>query len=97
MQIFQIGETVTCKATVKRNAAVYDPVNSVKISIYIKNTGTKAWDTLVTAVSMTKEEIGIYTYDYQTTSSAKGEYRWHVVADDGVKISIQDASFKLEE
>lgn len=92
MKVYQIGETVTCKAAIKRSAALYDPVDSVVIYIYIK--GTTA--ALINGVAMTKESTGVYTYDYQTTSCTAGEYRWRVVADDGTKIAKKDSAFKLE-
>ena len=92
MKVYQIGETVTCKATVYRSSALYDPATSVLIYIYVE--GTTA--ALVSGVAMVNESVGVYTYDYQTSSCTAGKYRWRCKATDGVKIGIEDNAFKLE-
>ena len=91
MNKYRIGETATCKATITRAGAVYDPVTSVLIYIYIKGTSTP----LVNGVAMSKEDIGIYTYDFQTSNQSAGLYRWTVKATDGVKIALKDRNFKV--
>jgi len=88
---YRIGETATCKCTVLRSDAVYDPVTSVLIYVYIEGTTAP----LVNGVAMTKESTGIYTYDFQTASQDAGNYRWTCKATDGVKIAIKDRLFKV--
>ena len=91
MNKYRIGETVTCKDTVLRSNALYDPATSVLIYIYIKGTSTP----LVDGVAMSKESTGVYTYDFQTAAQSAGEYRWTVIATDGAKIAIKDRLFKV--
>ena len=91
MNKYRIGETVTCKLIVLRFGAVYDPVTSVLIYVYIKGTTAP----LVNGVAMSKEDIGIYTYNFQTAAQAAGKYRWTAKATDGVKIAIKDRLFKV--
>ena len=91
MNKYRIGETVTCKLTVLKSGAVCDPVTSVLIYVYIEGTTAP----LVNGVAMTKESVGIYTYNFQTASQAAGKYRWTVKATDGVKIAIKDRMFKV--
>ena len=69
---------------------MYDPVTSVLIYVYIEGTSTP----LVDGVAMSKEDIGIYTYNFQTAARAAGKYRWTVKATDGVKVAIKDRMFK---
>ena len=93
MNKYRIGETVTCKLTVLRSAAVYDPATSILIYVYIEGTTAP----LVDGVAMTKESIGIYTYDFQTAAQDAGKYRWTVKATDGVKIALKDRVFRIIE
>jgi hypothetical protein len=91
LNTYRIGETVTCKCTVLRSGAVYDPATSVLIYVYIKGTTAP----LVDGVAMSKEETGIYTYNFQTASQAAGKYRWTCKATDGTKIAMEDDSFEV--
>ena len=70
---------------------MYDPVTSVLIYVYIEGTSTP----LVDGVAMSKEDIGIYTYNFQTAAQDAGKYRWTCKATDGVKIAIKDRLFKV--
>ena len=93
MNKYRIGETATCHCTVLRSDAVYDPVTSVLIYVYIEGTTAP----LVNEVAMTNEAVGIYTYDFQTIDRAAGKYRWTVKATDGVKIALKDRVFRIIE
>jgi len=88
---YRIGETVTCKSVVLRSGAVCDPATSVLIYVYIEGTTAP----LVNGVAMTKEDVGVYTYDFQTAAQAAGKYRWTVKATDDVKIAIKDRMFRV--
>ena len=73
--------------------AVYDPATSVLIYVYIEGTSAP----LVNGIAMSKEDIGIYTYNFQTAARAAGKYRWTVKATDGAKIVIKDRVFRIIE
>ena len=92
MKIYQVGETVTCKVTVLRSGALYNPITSVLIYIYIEGTSTL----LVNGVAMYNESTGIFTYDFQTPSCIADKYCWYCKVTDGVKIGIKYDTFKLE-
>jgi len=93
MNTYRQGETVTCKCTVMRSNALYDPITSVLIYVYISGTPAP----IVDGVAMYKESTGIYTYDFQTASQEIGQYRWTVKATDGAKIAIKDSMFQVVE
>ena len=91
MNKYRIGETATCKCTVLKSGAVYDPVTSVLIYVYIEGTSAP----LVNGATITNEAVGIYTYDFQTVDRAAGKYRWTAKATDGAKIAIKDRMFQV--
>ena len=92
MNIYQIGETVVLKSTIKKSGALYDPTTSVTISVYLGNSTTALVDTATVA----KETTGIYPYNLETTGYAAGKYRFRFLATDGTKVTKKDGSFKLE-
>ena len=76
--------------------ALVDPTNSIEVTIKDKN-GTIAVD----EQAMTKSDTGIYTYDYNTTTSTtKGWYNVEVVVIDGTeagaKTSVGTCAFKIK-
>lgn len=94
MKTYQIGETVVLKATIKKSGALYDPVTSVVISVYLESSTTALSG--LSAVAVTKETTGIYPYNLTTTGQVAGKYRFRFLATDGTKITKKDGSFKLE-
>jgi len=91
MKIFQVGETVICYIEVKKDGIYKDPADYIRISIY-KPDG--AID--VNMVDGSKEGTGKYNYNYDTTGKPKGIYRVRWQAKDGIKVTMEDASFKLD-
>ena len=92
MSSFDIGETVICSLEVKDDNGDYkDPSTSMKITITDKFNVVK-----VNNVAMTKDAIGKYHYDCQTTDYVDGKYVIKYVATDGSRITIEKESFNLE-
>lgn len=92
MNVYRIGETVTCKCTVKRAGVNYNPSTTRLIYIYIQGTDAA----IIDGVAMSSEVVGVWTYDFQTVAKAAGIYRWTAKMTDGTKIAIKDKAFKLE-
>ncbi len=88
MKKFITGETVIVKCTCRRGGALYDPSTSVLIYIY-----NSAGTAVVDGVSTTNESTGVYTYDYQSTTT--GKYRFLFKVTDGTKISKKSSSFEV--
>ena len=91
METHIIGGTVVLKTTIKKSGVLYDPVTSVKVSVYLKGTTP-----LVDDVAVTKETTGVYPYNLQTAGYSAGKYRYRFTAADGIKITKKDDAFKLE-
>lgn len=92
LNTYRIGETVTCKCTVQRAGANYNPLTSRLIYIYIQGTDAA----IIDGVGMSSEVVGVWTYDFQTAGRAAGTYRWTAKCTDGTKIAIKDRAFNLE-
>jgi len=92
MSSFDIGETVIASCEVKDDDGAYkDPSTSMKITITDKFNVVK-----IDNAVMTKDAIGKYHYDCQTTDYVDGKYIVTYVATDGTRITIQKESFNLE-
>lgn len=92
MNQFQIGETIILKDTIKKSGVLYDPVTSVKISVYRIDSTTP----LVNDVTVTAESVGVYPYSFQSAGYAAGKYRYRFTATDGAKITKSDDAFKVD-
>ena len=91
MADFDIGETVICSVEVKDDAGAYkDPATSMKITITDKNYVVK-----VNNADMTKDAVGKYHYDCQTTGYIDGKYEVEYKATDGTRITILKDYFNL--
>jgi len=95
MAKFDIGETVICSCQVKDDDGNYkdpnDDYTHTTITIIDKNSVKKIAD-----VVMTRDSIGKYHYDCQTTSYVDGKYRAEYKATDGSRITIEKETFELE-
>jgi len=99
MAKFDIGETVVCSCEIKDdNVALKDPDSDTaspsthtKITITDKNNAVKVSD-----IGMTRDSIGKYHYDCQTTGYIDGEYEVKYIATDGTRITIEKETFELE-
>ena len=92
MASFDLGETIICSCEVKDDAGAYkDPVTSMKITI----TGL-ANIVVVNNVVMTKDSVGKYHYDFDTTSINSGMYSAKYIATDGSRITIEKNSFEVK-
>lgn len=96
MVTFQIGETVLINHIVQKKVGGvyvdYDPVTSIKVSVYKIGTVTA----LTSDASMMNDAVGYYHYDYQTVGLTAGTYRARVTDTDGTHITKKDAEFILE-
>lgn len=90
MKIFQAGETAVCFVEIKKGGSYYDPMDYVRIYIYRPDGAID-----VDGVSAYKEAVGKYSYNYDTTTKPKGIYRVRWKAKDGIKVTMKDASFKI--
>ena len=91
MADFDKGESVICSCEVKDAAGAYkDPQISMKITITDKNYVVK-----VNNADMTKDAVGKYHYDCQTSGYIDGKYEVEYKATDGSRISIQKETFIL--
>jgi uncharacterized protein YfaS (alpha-2-macroglobulin family) len=88
------GNTVICSIIVANTSTgvVADPATSVTCTI--KNPqGT----VVVNDQAMTKDDVGYYHYDYQTTSSSrKGDYEVYYTLTDGTRVTIAKDVFTLD-
>ena len=90
--MFDIGETVICSCEVTDDAGAYkDPFTSMKITITDMQGSVKA-----NAVDMTKDSVGKYHYDCQTSGYMKGVYSVVYTATDGTRITMEKETFQLE-
>jgi len=88
---YDCGETVICSVEVKDDAGAYkDPATSMTITITDKNYVVK-----VNNADMTKDAVGKYHYDCQTSGYIDGKYEVEYKATDGSRISIQKETFIL--
>ena len=91
MADFDKGESVICSCEVKDAAGAYkDPATSMTITITDKNYVVK-----VNNVDMTKDAVGKYHYDCQTSGYIDGKYEVAYKATDGTRITIQKKYFTL--
>jgi len=91
MADFDKGESVICSCEVKDAAGAYkDPQISMKITITDKNYVVK-----VNNADMTKDAVGKYHYDCQTTGWIDGKYEVEYKATDGTRITILKDYFNL--
>ena len=93
MATFDIDETVICSCEIKDDSGAYkDPTTSMTIKIkqispiYLEK---------VASVAMTKDAVGRYHYDCQTSGYAKGSYQVTYIATDGTRITIEQETFEL--
>ena len=83
MKTYEQGDAVRVEITVKlrsnRTWTLHDPGSGCKITIYDPNRTA-----VVSDQSMTKEAVGYYFYNWQSSvSSVRGPYTVRIVADDG--------------
>ena len=90
MKYFDIGETVICAVRTKQKGIPKDP-DSLQISIY-KPDGTVD----INLASMSRDDKGIWHYDYDTAGKGAGNYRGEVKAISGLRIKLANGSFRLQ-
>ena len=90
MKTYECGETAVCYCEVRKSNALYDPANSMQITIY------KPDSTAETIAAMTKDAVGKYSYDYQTASKPNGKYKVLYTCTDGTKMTTAKDYFMLE-
>jgi hypothetical protein len=91
MSDFYKGENVSFSVEIRRQSdeSLFDP-SSITITIdNMKTTG----DIKVNDQSMTKDSIGVYSYDW--TSDETGIYKVIYKAMDGSKVTYKKDSFKI--
>jgi len=91
MSDFYKGETVSFSVEIRKQSdeSLFDPSS---ISITIDNMKT-AGDIKVNDQAMTKDSIGVYSYDW--TSDETGTYKVMYKAMDGSKVTYKKDSFKI--
>lgn len=95
MAVFEIGETVICSVEVKNSAGtLVDPATSMKIGI--DQTKPALASIIADTTDMTKDSTGKYHYDFQSSSTTKGDYRVTYKATDGTRVTIEKETFTLE-
>ena len=94
MAVFNIGETIICSVDVKDDAGAYkDPATSMKIVV----ARTKPnYIVVVASTDMTKDSVGKYHYDFQTSTAIAGSYEATYTATDGSRITIEKDTFEVE-
>lgn len=91
---FQIGETIICSIEVKNDAGtLVDPATSMNIVI---DQITPSYASKVASTAMTKDAVGKYHYDCQTSAYTAGTYKAIYTATDGTRITIEEDTFDLE-
>ena len=90
MKYFDIGETVICAVRTKQEGILKDP-DSLQISIY-KPDGTVD----INLAPMSRDDMGIWHYDYDTAGKGAGNYRGEVKAVTGLRIKLANGSFRLQ-
>ena len=100
MAQFDVGETVICSVEIRDDAgALKDPNgDTASPSTHTKITITDKFNVAkVSDVGMTRDSVGEYHYDCQTTGYIDGNYGVKYVATDGTRITIEKETFELEE
>ena len=93
MASFNILETIICSCEVKNDAGtLIDPATSMTIAI---NQTSPIGKVIITATAMTKDSVGKYHYDFQTTTVSGGSYEAIYTATDGTRITIEKDTFNL--
>lgn len=95
MDTFDVGETIICSVQVKNSVGtLIDPATSMKVGI--DQISPSFANVIAISTDMTKDGTGLYHYDYDSSSAAKGTYKVTYKAIDGSRVTIERGTFSLE-
>ena len=93
MANYNVGETVICSCDVKNDAGtLVDPATSMNITV---TQISPSYAVKVTSTAMTKDAVGKYHYDCQTSGYQAGNYEVEYIATDGSRITREKDTFGL--